>query len=86
MMVVDSPDFVLAPAVEVNVRRTMGLLCHRFYTRYATDGAHGTFTVAKRAHGASPAIGPAVSGGRMYGGTLDMAQPGSDFSFTVALA
>lgn len=86
MMVVDSPDFALAPAVEVNVRRTMGLLCHRFYARYAADGAHGTFTVAKRTSGAPAAVGPAVSGGRMYGGTLDMAQPGSDFSFTVALA
>ncbi|MDE6853980.1 MAG: hypothetical protein K2J38_02885 [Muribaculaceae bacterium] len=85
MMVVDSPDFVLAPVVEINVRHTMGLLCHHFYKRYAAAGTHGTFTVGKRT-AAAAAASPAVSCGRMYGGTLEMAQPGNDFSFTVSLS
>lgn len=86
MMAVAGAGFPVVPVSEINFRMTMGHLCHRFYSRYAVDGTRGTFTV--RANGSltpSGAFAAAVRGGRMEGGTLDLAQPGCRFSFLITL-
>lgn len=84
MMIVDHPDYCIAPVVEINFRMTMGHLCRRFYELHATDGAHGSFLI-------SPVFGahqyaPVVENGRMTAGTLDLAAPGANFSFIVNLS
>lgn len=86
MMIVDNPDTPLIPASEINFRTTMGHLCRKFYNRFAAHGATGTFTI--RANGAGEVSGlfsAEVRNGRMNSGTLDMAQPGCDFSFIIQL-
>lgn len=84
MMIVDHPDYCIAPVVEINFRMTMGHLCRRFYELHATDGAEGSFLI-------SPSSGahryaPVVENGRMSAGTLDLAAPGADFSFIINLS
>lgn len=79
MMLVDNPGYMLAPVVEINFRMTMGHLCRIFYSRYVAAGAEGTFSVfPKVSEGRFDAD---VFNGRIRGGTVDLAQPGSDFSF-----
>lgn len=86
MMAVAGAGFPVVPVSEINFRMTMGHLCHRFYSRYAADGARGTFTVRANSSGtASGAFAASVRGGRMEGGTLDLAQPGCRFSFLITL-
>ena len=73
-------DGRIDPAVELNLRMTMGHLCLRLYDRYIAPGAEGTFAV-------NPA-GPAAAGadvfnGRLHYGAIDLNPPGSDFRFVV---
>lgn len=84
MMAVEAPGFALAPVVEINFRMTMGHLCRLFYAKHVVDGATGTFSVHP-ALGATGIFEPSMNGRRMQAGTLDLAQPGSDFSFMVTL-
>lgn len=84
MMTVESENFFIAPVVEINFRMTMGHLCRLFYAKHVVDGATGTFSVHP-AQGIAGIFAPAMNGTRMAAGIIDMAQPGSDFSFTVEL-
>ena len=73
-------DGRIDPAVELNLRMTMGHLCLRFYDRYVAPGAEGTFAV----HPAGPAAaGADVFNGRLRSGAIDLNPPGSDFRFVV---
>lgn len=77
-------DGRIDPAVELNLRMTMGHLCLRFYDRYAGVGSEGTFTVVP----ASEAVvgeAPKISDGRLGAGQLLLNPPGADFRFTVLL-
>lgn len=87
MMAVDSPTYALAPAVELNLRMTMGHLCRIFYERYAAEGAYGTFKVLPAPAGKPAGFFEAhAHNGRLLSGSIDLAQPGSAFSFIVELA
>lgn len=82
MMAVDEADYIIAPAVELNLRMTMGHLCRIFYERHVADGASGTFRVLPASQDTPTGIfDAAVRNGRIHGGRVDMAQPGCDFSF-----
>ncbi|MCM1067060.1 MAG: hypothetical protein NC418_05745 [Muribaculaceae bacterium] len=83
MMAVDASGYCYAPVVEINFRMTMGHLCRIFYERHVSTGATGTFRVGRTE--APGRIDAATAAGRMHGGTIDLAQPGSHISFTVAL-
>ncbi len=82
MMATDAPDYCIAVA-EINFRMTMGHLCRIFYENFIEYGATGTFTIAPRPR--AGIIAAHTADGRMRSGTLDLAQPGSDISFTVSL-
>lgn len=86
MMIVDSPETPVIPASEINFRMTMGHLVRRFYNSFAAEGATGSFTVRSAAQEhPSGDFSASVRDGKMTGGNLDMAQPGSDFSFIISL-
>lgn len=84
MMAVRGKDYSLVPDVEVNLRMTMGHVCHRFYRDHVEPGRHGRYTVAP-AQG-SGMIDCESRGGRIKKGRVDLAQPGSDFSFLVEVS
>ena len=77
-------DGRIDPAVELNLRMTMGHLCLRFYERYAEPGAEGVFTVVPAAD-APAGMAPEIAGGRLRSGCLVLNPPGTDFRFAVAL-
>ncbi|MEZ3576031.1 MAG: hypothetical protein K1W01_00905 [Muribaculaceae bacterium] len=79
MMAVRGKGYSLVPVVEVNLRMTMGHVCHRFYRDHVVPGRKGRFTVAQSQ--GSGIIDCETRGGRIIKGRVDMAQPGSDFSF-----
>lgn len=86
MMIVDSESYRLAPVTEINFRMTMGHLCRRFYDRYAAEGSEGSFSIRTNTPADRAGVFDAsMSSGRMHSGTLDMAPPGSLFSFIVRL-
>ncbi len=86
MMAVDAAAYTLVPVVEINFRMTMGHLCRRFYNRFVEPGAKGTFRVLPtRADSPSGRIDAHAFNGRLCDGTLDLAQPGCDFSFLAEL-
>ncbi len=87
MMTVESADgYCLVPVVEINFRVTMGHLCRIFYDRYVVEGARGTFSVRPASpEEPSGRMDVQMTGSRMSAGVLDLAQPGSDFSFLVEL-
>lgn len=87
MMVVEDTDgYAIAPVVEINFRMTMGHLCRIIYDKHICAGARGTFAI-KPASSAAPSgfFEATTHNGRMTGGRLDLAQPGSDFAFEVSL-
>ena len=45
MMAVDNQDYAIAPAVELNLRNTMGHVCLSLYDRYIERGAVGRFAI-----------------------------------------
>lgn len=81
MMAVNADDYSLVPAVELNLRMTMGHVCHRFYSHFVANGRTGRFSISKATN--AGLIDCDVRDARIYGGTLDLAQPGADFSFLV---
>lgn len=86
MMIADNAPGRIVPVTEINFRMTMGHLCRRFYDRYAAQGSEGTFSIrANRPGDTSGVFDAHLHNGRMDGGTFDMAQPGSHFSFIVSL-
>ncbi len=86
MMSVQGQDYSFVPVVEINFRMTMGHLCHRFYDRFVVPGKRGEFSV-RTAGAASPSgfIDVAVEDGRISSGSIDLAQPGSYFSFVAEI-
>lgn len=83
MMAVKADSYSLAPAIELNLRMTMGHVCRRFYDRFVAAGRRGFFTVAPTSQ--SGLIECTVSDGRISSGSIDLAQPGCEFSFNVSL-
>ncbi|MDE6158200.1 MAG: hypothetical protein K2F78_08690, partial [Muribaculaceae bacterium] len=86
MMAVEADGYDLAPVVELNLRMTMGHLCRIFYERHVVAGASGTFRVIPAA-GTSPSgfFEASTADGRISHGRVDMAQPGSAFSFVAEI-
>jgi len=77
MMAVTNADYSIAPAVELNLRMTMGHVCLRLYERYITDGCHGSFYISS-----TPVRFDAiVRNSRLVAGSLPLSQPGTSFTF-----
>lgn len=79
MMVVANAPYSLAPAVELNLRMTMGHVCRILYDRYVAPGAHGTFGVSTD----RLTTDAAIRNGRLQRGRLVLSPPGTPFSFYV---
>lgn len=82
MMAVADDRAPIVPAVELNLRMTMGHVCHRFYRDHIEQGLHGRFAIEPNG-GASYEF--ETHGDRLRGGAVDLAQPGSDFSFIMQI-
>lgn len=86
MMAVEADGYAIAPVVEINFRMTMGHVSRLLYSRHIAQGARGTYSVqpadAALRH---ESMKCSVHDGRLTGGTIDLAQPGSDFSFVVTI-
>lgn len=82
MMAVDGAPYCVAPAVELNLRMTMGHVCRMFYERHVVEGHRGTFTVTNRDSGIDDTV---LEGNRIYSGRLSLSPPHSPFSFEVCL-
>lgn len=80
MMTVNGDGYTLAPAVELNLRMTMGHVARIFYDKHIAPGHTATLTVENRGAGTDTTV---LSGGRIAGGTLSLSTPGSPFSFTI---
>lgn len=83
MMAVKASGYSLVPAVELNLRMTMGHLCHRFYRDHVAAGRRGRFSILPRI--SDGIIDCQAIEGRIVSGNLDLAQPGSDFSFIIEI-
>ena len=81
MMAVAGGGFAIAPAVELNLRNTMGHVCLNFYVRYVEQGAEGYFSVEKTPRQDSARI----FGGRIRGGVFNLVPPGPGPGFCVEL-
>lgn len=81
MMAVDNPDYSIDAVVEVNLRMTMGHVARIVYQRFVEQGATGRYSVAPAAH--TGTFDATVRSGRILHGTLDLAQPGCDFSLRI---
>ncbi len=79
MMAVDNQDYAIAPAVELNLRNTMGHVCLSLYDRYIERGAVGRFAVEKTRRPDSAD----VYGGRIRRGVFNLVPPGGDLTFCV---
>lgn len=80
MMAVDNGDIRIAPAVELNLRMTMGHVCRIFYENFVAHGRTGTFSVETRGAGETNAV---VKDSRIDAGTVSLSPPISPFSFRV---
>ncbi len=83
MMSVRGADYSLVPVVELNLRMTMGHVCYRLYRDHIYDGCRGKYTVVPAT--ASGVVDCDTHNGRIRSGIVDLAQPGSDFSFLVEI-
>lgn len=81
MMAVKGEEYTLVPAVELNLRMTMGHVCHRFYRNFVAHGHIGRFSVNRTTN--SGIIDCDIRDRHIYSGMIDLAQPGSEFSFIV---
>lgn len=82
MMAIDDGDARLAPAVELNLRMTMGHVCRIIYQRRIADGAHGVFSVGEPSVVSDTAV---IKDQRLAAGTLTLSSPGTPFSFRISL-
>lgn len=74
--------------VEINLRRTMGHVAHRFANIYIAQGLHGRFGVYPSKGVREPFHGIedcGVTDGRIIAGSLDIVPPGGDFRFIVSV-
>lgn len=85
LMAVADREGYSAALVEINFRMTMGHVCHRLYERRIMPGSRGTFSIRPAEQAPSGFLDIKVSNGLIISGTLDLAQPGSDFSFVVEI-
>ena len=74
-------DGTLAPAIELNLRMTMGHLCLELYRRHVQTGAEGLFTISTT----QAKTEPVVANRRLTAGSLPLTPPGGEYSFTVTL-
>ncbi|MDE6206900.1 MAG: hypothetical protein K2M55_03735 [Muribaculaceae bacterium] len=84
MLACTGRDFVLAPAVELNLRNTMGHVCRRLFDKHISPSARGKYYIVPAAD--YPGDDFACSNGRMNSGRLNLAQPGADFAFVAELS
>lgn len=81
MMATSDSAAPFVPIVEMNLRNTMGHVCHTLYSRHIEPGAKGIFTITSERQPDSPSM----SGCRLACGHLNLVPPGTDFTFSVTL-
>lgn len=82
MIAVDGAEYDVSPAVELNLRMTMGHVCRLFYDLHVVDGATGMFSVMTEGSGVDDTC---IVGTRISSGRLSLSPPHSPFSFQVTL-
>lgn len=78
MMAVRGADYSIAPAVELNLRMTMGHVCRRLYLKRLMPDSTATFTIEPAQQSGFDCA--EVCDGRIAGGAVDLAPPVSKFS------
>ena len=86
MMAVRSARYRIVPVVEINFRMTMGHVCLRLYSKHIADGRTGSFSI-RQTSAAQPSgfFDARCADGKVLHGSFDLAAPGCDFSFVVAI-
>ena len=82
MMAVANADYAVAPAVELNLRNTMGHVSLYIYQRFVKQGAMGRFEVSTNGAGSMDAD---IRNTRIVAGLVSLSQPGAPFSFNVII-
>lgn len=75
-------DGTIAPAVELNLRNTMGHLALRLYERHISNSRTADFTILP---GPTAPDAPIVRDGRLASGTLNLTPPSPDFTFRITV-
>ncbi|MDE6490434.1 MAG: hypothetical protein K2L49_04660 [Muribaculaceae bacterium] len=75
----------VAPAVEVNLRTTMGVVAWHLGRRFIADGCKGVMSVSYRHEISCVPENYIIDGGRLVGGTINLVPPGSRFDFSLTV-
>lgn len=75
-------DGSITPAVELNLRNTMGHLALRLYERHISNSRTANFTILP---GPTLPDAPSVSNGRLTAGSLNLTPPSPDFTFRITV-
>lgn len=81
MMATSDQAAPFVPVIELNLRNTMGHLCHTLYERHIVPGAKGVFTISSDRRPDSHSL----LGTRLAAGHINLVPPGTDFTFSVTL-
>ena len=85
-------DFFVNPAVELNLRMTMGLLANRFVREYMAPGAAGTMSVEywpragelyEEQHSLQKKFPPVFAGGKLISGCITLSPVTPETCYTV---
>lgn len=82
MMAVEGAEYTVAPAIELNLRNTMGHVSRILAERYISQGARGIFSVKTDGAGHDDAV---VHGTRISSGSVSLSAPCSPFSFEIKI-
>lgn len=80
MLITKSETPCIVPTIEVNLRNTMGHVARILNQRYVAAGCEGTYRIVKKT---SIDATPQIFNGKIVKGTIDLAPPGTDFSFLI---
>jgi len=75
---------LIAPAVEINLRMTMGVVAHTLYRRLLPEGAHGVFSVAYAPDSVYD-TGYTVDHGHLIRGSLNLIPPHKGFRIRLSV-
>lgn len=80
----DGSEPLINPAVEINLRMTMGIVAHKLYKRIMSEGRHGILSV-RYAPNEVYADNFIADGFRLCAGTLNLIPPHPGFRMTLAV-
>lgn len=83
MLACADSDYMLAPAIEINLRMTMGHVSRRFADRFMAPGRTGMFSIVNRTDKTTD--DGRIVNGKLLGGNVVLSQPGTEFCITASV-